>query len=84
MGVCCRVLGLTKMSAEYVTTPPLPASSPIHVDMMDMDMSPLPHKAPFVAQIEVQSPTPGAEDMMLESPVPRASSMEPGRLNVAE
>jgi M-phase inducer tyrosine phosphatase len=52
--------------------------------MMDMDMSPLPHKAPFVAQIEVQSPTPGADDMMLESPAPRASSMEPGRLNVAE
>lgn len=70
--------------SEYVTTPPLPASSPLYADMMDMDMSPLPHKAPFVAHIEVQSPTPGADDIMLESPAPRPSSMEPGKLNVAE
>ncbi|KAI1852272.1 hypothetical protein JX265_006321 [Neoarthrinium moseri] len=67
---------------DYVTTPPLPASSspvPISVgDMMEMDISPLPHKGPYcTASIEVTSPTPGElpEDdddddyMMVESPV---------------
>lgn len=57
----------------HVTTPPLPASSsPAHVDMMDM--SPLPHKAPYVAHVEICSPTPNnvspADEMMLESPMP--------------
>ncbi|KAK4216969.1 M-phase inducer phosphatase [Rhypophila decipiens] len=59
---------------DYVTTPPLPASSP--GDMMDM--SPLPHKAPYVAHVEVLSPTPNtmspADDMMLESPIPAPTS----------
>ncbi|KAK3694359.1 hypothetical protein B0T22DRAFT_68926 [Podospora appendiculata] len=73
---------------EYVTTPPLPASSsPGHADMMDM--SPLPHKAPFVAQIEIQSPTPHlspADESMLEFPAPasRQSSLEPPKGVVAE
>ncbi|KAK3941107.1 hypothetical protein QBC46DRAFT_110157 [Diplogelasinospora grovesii] len=67
---------------EYVTTPPLPpSSSPGHmVDMMDM--SPLPHKTPYVAHVEVHSPTPvqsPADDMMMESPMPapRQASLEP-------
>jgi M-phase inducer tyrosine phosphatase len=61
----------------YVTTPPLPASSPGCVDMMDM--SPLPHKIPFVAHIEVPSPSPGSDDMMMETPVPRSGSLQPSR-----
>ncbi|KAL2261363.1 hypothetical protein VTK26DRAFT_4315 [Humicola hyalothermophila] len=67
----------------YVTTPPLPASSsPGNVDMMDM--SPLPHKAPF-APVDAQSPTPGSDEMMLESPIPRPSSQEPSsKLAVGE
>lgn len=65
-----------------MTTPPLPpSSSPGHVEMMDM--SPLPHKAPFV-HIEVQSPTPGSEDVVMDSPVPRPASQEPSKHAVAE
>ncbi|KAI9788138.1 MAG: cell division cycle- protein [Peltula sp. TS41687] len=48
----------TLSGRESVTTPPLPSSSP--GPCMDaMDISPLPHKAPFsiVTQIEVHSPT---------------------------
>ena len=49
---------------EYITTPPLPASSspvPMSVgDMMEMDISPLPHKGLYSnTSIEVTSPTPG-------------------------
>ncbi|KAK4192843.1 M-phase inducer phosphatase [Podospora australis] len=69
-----------------LTTPPLaPSSSPCHVDMMDM--SPLPHKGPFVAHVEMASPTPGVpsdDDMMLESPVPRQSSLEPSKVAGAD
>lgn len=72
--------------AEYVTTPPLPlSSSPAHIDMMDM--SPLPHKAPFAAQMEVASPSPAplsADEMLLESPAPRQASLEPPKPVVAE
>ncbi|KAK0624754.1 hypothetical protein B0T17DRAFT_616932 [Bombardia bombarda] len=73
---------------EYVTTPPIPASSPGHADMMDM--SPLPHKAPFVAHIQVHSPTPSLQstpdDMMQESPAPapRQPSLEPPKAVVVE
>jgi hypothetical protein len=45
-----------------------------------MDISPLPHKAPFVMQIEVQSPTPipsPAEEVAEESLAPLPSSLEP-------
>ncbi|RVX67350.1 hypothetical protein B0A52_09131 [Exophiala mesophila] len=43
---------------RLVTTPPIPSSSPGQ-DIMDMDLSPLPHKAPFTAvQYQLQSPTP--------------------------
>ncbi|KAK4167080.1 M-phase inducer phosphatase [Cladorrhinum sp. PSN259] len=70
----------------YVTTPPLaPSSSPGNIDMMDM--SPLPHKVTFVNQMDVESPTPGvlsSDDMMLESPVPRQSSMDPSKAVAAE
>ena len=71
------------IEAEYVTTPPLPpSSSPCHVEMMDV--SPLPHKAPFAAQLEVPSPSPApssVDQMALESPVPapRQASLEPAK-----
>lgn len=46
------------MQEGFVTTPPV-ASSPGIVDGMDMDMSPLPHKAPFgCVEVQLQSPTP--------------------------
>src|SRR5687768_8278241 len=74
--ISCRWTGELTPNEEYVTTPPLPASSsPGMMDAMDMmEMSPLPHKAPYVpyvAQMEVQSPTPivsPADDLMLEAP----------------
>ncbi|KAH6660648.1 hypothetical protein BKA67DRAFT_61158 [Truncatella angustata] len=81
-------------SRDYVTTPPLPASSsPVPVDVGDMmDISPLPHKEPFNGFIEITSPTPGElpqddddddddDSMMLESPVAmvRQQSLEPPR-----
>ncbi|KAK9417783.1 hypothetical protein SUNI508_01540 [Seiridium unicorne] len=86
---------------DYVTTPPLPASSsPVPVDVSDMmDISPLPHKEPFNASIEVTSPTPGElpeddedDSMMLESPVAMArqqscssmTSLEPPRSLVTD
>ena len=48
-------------SIAFVTTPPVTSSSPGVVDGMDMDMefSPLPHKAPYnPVSIQLQSPTP--------------------------
>jgi M-phase inducer tyrosine phosphatase len=48
-----------------------------------MDISPLPHKLPFLSQIEIKSPTPtqtpGDDEMMLDSPAPlsRQTSLEP-------
>lgn len=79
---------------EYVTTPPLPlSSSPAHIEMSHIDMmemSPLlPHKVPFVAQVEVLSPSPvpsPVDDLMLESPVPppRQASLEPAKPVVAD
>jgi M-phase inducer tyrosine phosphatase len=49
-----------------------------------MDMSPLPHKAPFVAHVELPSPTPGSDDMMTETPIPRSGSLQPSKPVVAE
>ncbi|KAI4601495.1 cell division cycle- protein [Pestalotiopsis sp. 9143b] len=60
-------------SRDYVTTPPLPASSSPGGDCMDI--SPLPHHQYYNATIEITSPTPGElpedddDEMMLESPV---------------
>ncbi|TQV95650.1 M-phase inducer phosphatase [Cordyceps javanica] len=58
---------------DYVTTPPLPSSSPAQLTEY-MELSPLPHKTPFSLQSESASPTPnslsGDEDMMLDSPAP--------------
>ncbi len=62
---------------DYVTTPPLPSSSPAPL-IEYMELSPLPHKTPFSLQLQSQSasPTPnsfsGDEDMMLDSPAPIA------------
>ncbi|KAB5580186.1 hypothetical protein GE09DRAFT_429028 [Coniochaeta sp. 2T2.1] len=74
---------------EYVTTPPLPASSSPVAMNESMDISPLPHKAPFfsVAQVEIQSPTPAqspADDMMMESPGLRPAFLEPPKPVVPE
>jgi len=84
--VCRWTTGELTTHAEYVTTPPLPmSSSPAHIDMMDM--SPLPHKAPFVAQIEVPSPSPiplPVDEMVVEPPAPRQASLEPPKPVVAE
>ncbi|KAK4180817.1 putative M-phase inducer phosphatase [Triangularia setosa] len=73
-------------SREYLTTPPLaPSSSPGNVDMMDM--SPLPQKGSFVSHVEVPSPTPSipmSDDIMMESPVPQKTFMDPSRAVGAE
>ncbi|SPQ18537.1 f094a873-3987-410d-ace2-8b2944faecff [Thermothielavioides terrestris] len=68
----------------HLTTPPLPpSSSPGCVDMMDM--SPLPHKAPFIAHTEAPSPTPGAnDDDMLDSPALRPSALQPAKPIVSD
>ncbi|KAJ2905375.1 tyrosine-phosphatase [Zalerion maritima] len=42
---------------DYVTTPPIPTSSPVPVEDF-MDVSPLPHKVASCTQIEVDSPSP--------------------------
>ncbi|KAK8088179.1 hypothetical protein PG997_003140 [Apiospora hydei] len=80
---------------DYITTPPLPASSspvPMSVgDMMEMDISPLPHKTLYSnTSIEITSPTPGElpddddddDCMMMESPIalsrpPSMTTLEP-------
>lgn len=72
---------------EEVTTPLLPpSSSPGHVEMMDL--SPLPHKVPFWAQVDVASPSPAppspAVDMVVELPPPRQASLEPAKPVIAE
>lgn len=64
-----------------LTTPPIPSSSP---GTMDVDLSPLPHKAPFsTVEIQLQSPTP--EPSPVESPelpvptqstIPRLDTMQ--------
>ena len=82
------------LAAEYVTTPPLPSSSPAPLTEL-MEVSPLPHKLPFSTQIEITSPTPLStptadddhdDDMMLDSPAPitRQSSLEPPKSLLAE
>lgn len=61
---------------ESVTTPPLPSSSPGPLNEM-MDISPLPHKQPYFAQIE--SPTPGhtpTEEIAMPSSPPRPAFLE--------
>ncbi|KAK4948677.1 m-phase inducer phosphatase [Elasticomyces elasticus] len=59
-----------------LTTPPIPSSSPGTQESMDIDVSPLPHKAPFCAvEIQLQSPTP--ESTPLESPALSVPSPQP-------
>ena len=57
----------------WVTTPPLPSSSPAPF-LERMEVSPLPHKLPYCTQIEVTTPTPVStpddDDIMLDSPAP--------------
>lgn len=62
------------VALDFVTTPPLPSSSPAPA-VEHMELSPLPHKTPFFAQVEIESPTPGStpsddQDMVLDSPAP--------------
>ncbi|KAH6898624.1 hypothetical protein B0T10DRAFT_115665 [Thelonectria olida] len=75
---------------DCVTTPPLPSSSPAPLIEL-MEVSPLPHKAPFFTHIDITSPTPGTtpihdDEMMLDSPAPisRQSSLEPAKPIVAD
>ncbi|KAH7170993.1 hypothetical protein EDB81DRAFT_186830 [Dactylonectria macrodidyma] len=75
---------------DYVTTPPLPSSSPAPLTEL-MEVSPLPHKMPFFSQIDITSPTPGStpiadDEMMLDSPAPisRQSSLEPAKPILAD
>ncbi|KAF4983765.1 hypothetical protein FZEAL_888 [Fusarium zealandicum] len=77
-------------SIDAVTTPPLPSSSPAPLTEL-MEVSPLPHKAPFFTQFEITSPTPGCtpateDEMMLDSPAPilRQTSLEPPKSIVAD
>jgi M-phase inducer tyrosine phosphatase len=71
-----QVIVADPVISDFVTTPPLPSSSPAPV-VEHMELSPLPHKTPFCAQIEMGSPTPGStfsdyQDMVLDSPAPIA------------
>ncbi|KAK2600266.1 m-phase inducer phosphatase [Conoideocrella luteorostrata] len=75
---------------HFVTTPPLPSSSPAPV-VEHMELSPLPHKNPFFAQVEMESPTPGStpsddHDMVLDSPAPiaRQAPCEPTKSFLAD
>ncbi|POR36549.1 M-phase inducer phosphatase [Tolypocladium paradoxum] len=79
---------------HYVTTPPLPSSSPAPMTEL-MEVSPLPHKLPFSTHIEMSSPTPMStptadddhdDDMVLDSPAPitRQSSLEPPKPILAD
>ncbi|KAI9048272.1 hypothetical protein LZ554_008067 [Drepanopeziza brunnea f. sp. 'monogermtubi'] len=64
---------------ESVTTPPLPSSSPGGLNER-MDISPLPHKQPFFAQIDMRSPTPGhANEVMMASSPPRPEFLDAPR-----
>ncbi|KAH2129073.1 hypothetical protein KXW66_008715 [Aspergillus fumigatus] len=64
---------------DAMTTPPLPSSSPAPI-MDTMEMSPLPHKPPFIAakEIELNPPTPGGSPidspMMSAAPSPLQES----------
>ncbi|ODA83795.1 hypothetical protein RJ55_02311 [Drechmeria coniospora] len=79
-------------SRQFVTTPPLPSSSPGPMTEL-MEMSPLPHKTPFSTLVEVRSPTPiltptveDNDEMVLDSPAPitRQGSLEPPKSIVAD
>ena len=71
----------------HVTTPPVPSSSP-GLTSDGMDISPLPHKAPFLTQVDIQlqSPTPEltpAESSSLTNPSPVAKPyLEPPKYNL--
>ncbi|KAF2495106.1 Rhodanese-like protein [Lophium mytilinum] len=65
---------------EGVTTPPIPSSSPCFAPD-SMDISPLPHKAPFsfVSDLSIPSPTPESrndcEDMLSPCTLPPANPL---------
>jgi M-phase inducer tyrosine phosphatase len=49
-----------------------------------MDISPLPHKQPYFAQIEIQSPTPGHTPDMVETALEDVMPSSPPRPAVLE
>ncbi|EXJ91298.1 hypothetical protein A1O1_04408 [Capronia coronata CBS 617.96] len=59
----------TQDGQRHLTTPPIPSSSPGVHDSMDIDLSPLPHKAPFSTVVEVQLHSPTPESTPSESPL---------------
>ncbi|ROT37198.1 M-phase inducer phosphatase [Sodiomyces alkalinus F11] len=71
------IMGDADETRNYVTTPPLPSSSPGQLNET-MDISPLPHKVPFFSQVDMASPSPVTssseerenDEMMLDSPAP--------------
>ncbi|RFU75087.1 m-phase inducer phosphatase [Trichoderma arundinaceum] len=71
-------------SRDFVTTPPLPSSSPSQRTEI-LESSPLPHKVTFSTVVEAISPIPYSpladDSLMLDTPVPisRQSSLEPVR-----
>ncbi|KAI1117952.1 rhodanese-like domain-containing protein [Nemania sp. NC0429] len=71
-----------RMGRGFVTTPPIPASSPCQTEDA-MDISPVPYKQALSTAIEITSPTPLQSppdvDMMAESPllISRPSSAMP-------
>lgn len=78
---------LTYERIECLRTPPLPSSSP-GPGNDSMDMSPLPHKAPFTmaTRIYLTSPTPEAtpteETKFAIHPVEREMSMDAPRQTI--
>lgn len=81
-GIVAGTSEIDGVRTEYQSTPPMPATSS---PGMDMDVSPVPfYKGAYVAQVEINSPTPVAspnydvddddddDEVMLESPAPIA------------
>ena len=70
----------------HVTTPPVASSSPGFNDSMDMDLSPLPHKAPYTVDVHLQSPTPDLtpvdSTMSMPSPPSSDSLLDPPQLTL--
>ncbi|KAI3323347.1 M-phase inducer phosphatase [Xylariaceae sp. AK1471] len=63
---------MANLNRDYITTPPLPASSSPFPMQDAMDISPLPKKDAFCTSIEITTPTPVEspdDEMMAESPI---------------
>ncbi|KAF2213741.1 hypothetical protein CERZMDRAFT_96564 [Cercospora zeae-maydis SCOH1-5] len=71
---------------EAATTPPIVPSSSPYFESMDMDVSPLPHKAPCTFNVTLPSPTPEATptldldlspNLLSPDPLPAPAVLEP-------